>query len=75
MVRELDGFGALHAAFLTESRTRSPLQHSVQEIRVAPLDSVLGFSQTLKPVPFQDPEFFRGLRSLKYRDRAEFVWT
>jgi hypothetical protein len=30
------GFGALHAAFLKESRTRDPIQCSVQEIRVAP---------------------------------------
>jgi hypothetical protein len=32
---ELIGFGELHAAFLTESRTREPVWSLVQEIRVA----------------------------------------
>jgi hypothetical protein len=34
---ELGGFGAPHAAFLTESRTRGRVQRSAQEIRVAHL--------------------------------------
>ena len=34
---ELGGVGELHAAFLTESRTRGRVRRSVQEIRVARL--------------------------------------
>ncbi len=34
---ELVGVGKVHAAFVNESRTRGPVQRSVQEIRVAPL--------------------------------------
>jgi hypothetical protein len=34
---EIDGSGALHAAFLKESRIRSRVQCSVQEIRDAPI--------------------------------------
>jgi hypothetical protein len=33
---ELVGVGEFHAAFLNESRTRGPIQRSVQEIRVWP---------------------------------------
>jgi hypothetical protein len=53
---EFGGVGELHAAFLTESRTRGHVRCSVQEIRFClwtiakdAQDSVLGYSQ---PSPF-----------------------
>jgi hypothetical protein len=38
---ELVGVGQVHAAFVNESRTRGPVQRSVQEIRVAHLPRIL----------------------------------
>jgi glycogen debranching enzyme len=44
---ELGGVGALHAAFLTESRTRGRVRGGVQEIRVAP--AYVGRKRRAKP--------------------------
>ena len=45
---KLGGVGALHAAFLTESRTRGCVQGSVQEIRVA--RAYVGRKRRAKPI-------------------------